>query len=244
MKIVLKIFIFFVLFVPSLYASNGSFLILKSTYLFPLKDQQGRKFLTRNQKAYEVINLYKPPQKSMMFEIKFSKEENIINGSGFIVETEAELKELGIKKVKVYPELPQKSTDLTDYHLVPSNHLSFSGRQLDSPDFPNLTWKAVNFKTNAPIRIWVPEWAGIYRPDKNADWLNKTYESLINKNLDKILLEKILMGLVETGFTKEQVRMALGEPIEEQLIENSTKLEWRYNGRKVIFDNDVVSRVL
>ena len=179
-----------------------------------------------------------------MFEINFPKEDHIINGSGFIVETEKELKELGIKEVKVYPELPLKKVDLTNYYLVPSNQLSFSGRNLSSPDFPNLTWKAVNFKTNAPLQVWVPEWAGIYRPDKDADWLNNTYQSLINKDMDKEIMEKILMGLVETGFTKEQVRMALGDPTEEQMVENSSKLEWRYGSRKVIFDNNVVSRVL
>ncbi len=225
-------------------AGNGSFLVVKSTYLYPDKNQKGKKFLTRIHKAFEVTNIFKPLQKSLMFEIQFPKENNIIIGTGFIVETESELKELGIKKVKVYPELPQLNIDLTTYHLVPSNQLSFTGKQLDSPDFPNLTWKAVNYKSNAPLNVWVPEWAGIYRPDKDAEWLNKTYESVVNKVLDKDLLNKILMGQVETGFTKEQVRMSLGDPLKEQFSENQTKLECIYNNRTIIFEKNVVSRVL
>lgn len=232
------------LFVPLANAGNGSFLIIKSTYLYPEKNQEGKKFLTRIHEAYEVINIYKPQQKSLMFEIEFPKDDNTIIGTGFVVETESELKELGNKKVRVYQELPQQNTNLTTYHLVPSNQLSFTGKQLESPDFQNLTWKAVNFKTNAPLRVWVPEWAGIYRPDKDAEWLTMTYKSVIKKNLDKDLLNKILMGQVEIGFTKEQVKMALGDPLKMQLIEDNTKLEWIYTNRKVIFVKDVVSRVL
>ncbi|MCG8339004.1 MAG: hypothetical protein MJE63_31225 [Proteobacteria bacterium] len=225
-------------------AENGSFLVLKSTYLFQNQDQTGRKILTRDRQAYQVMDMYVPKNGTMVFKIEFTKKTRAINGSGFIVETESELKELGLSEVKVYAEKPSRKSDLTKFQLVPSNQLSFTGRQEESPDFPKLTWKAVNYKTQAPIHVWVPEWAGIYRPDKNASWLNNTYIAAISKQFKKDVLDKVLNGQVETGFTKEQVRLALGNPENEQLIENDTKLEWVYSSRKVIFTNDIVSRVL
>lgn len=229
---------------PAVIAGNGSFLILKSTYLYETKDQKGKKFLIRERQAYNVLNIHAPKGSSLVFEIEFDKRSQPINGSGFIVETETELKGLGVSEVKVYLEIPTKQSDLTNYRLVPSNQLSFIGRQESSADFPNLTWKAVNFKAYIPIRGWIPEWAGIYRPDKEAAWLNQIYTAAQLTNITGKLLEKILNGQVEPGFTKEQVRMALGNPLQEQLSENDTKLEWIYGKRKVIFSNNVVSRVL
>jgi hypothetical protein len=240
----LMIALLIVFYCPAAIAGNGSFLILKSTYLYQTRDQKGKKILTREKQAYTVLNIYTSKGSSAMLEIEFDKKTDAINGSGFIVENESELKEMGLSDVKVYLEMPSKQSDLTNYKLVPSNQLSFIGRQESSSDFPNLSWKAVNFKANVPLRVWIPEWAGIYRPDKEASWLNQIYAVAILNNLTGNLLDKILNGQVEPGFTKEQVRMALGNPGKEQLIEDDTKLEWIYGNRKVIFVNSIVSRVL
>ena len=225
-------------------AQHGSFLILKSSYLFKSRSQQERVTLTRRKEAYNVIRFYEPKGASLMFEIAFGGIQTDINGSGFIVETESELKTLGASKVKVYPNVPSSRTNLTDYQAVPSNRLSFTGRQETSPDFPHLVWKAVNYKIQVPARLWVPEWAGIYRPDKEADWMNETYQAANRMDVTPELLNKILNGQVEAGFTKEQVRLALGSPLKEESAENDTRLEWIYYGRKVIFVDDIVSRVL
>lgn len=229
---------------PPAYAENGSFLILKSAYLYENSAKEGKKVLTRTRRAYDVVDLKPSQEDSMMFCILFPKEDHVTNGSGFIVETEEELKSLDTSPVKVYAELPSLENDLTRYEMVPSNQLSFTGSQKVSPDFPNLTWKAVNYKTTAPIKYWVPEWAGIYRPDKDARWLNSAFDLTAEKEMDPDLVDKILMGIVETGFSKNQVRMALGDPIEEKLIEDNTKTEWIYSSRTIIFENNVVLHVL
>lgn len=232
------------LFPSLLFAGNGSFLILKSAYLYQNANQEGQKILTRDRRAYDVLDIYNQKGASLMFLIEFSGRTEPVNGSGFIVETEAELKEIGVRQIKVYSEIPRKTSDLTDYRLVSSNQLSFTGRQEHSPDFPNLFWRTVNYKIEIPLQLWVPDWAGIYRPTKDADWLNQAYESAIAANLDKTMMDKLLMGQVEAGYSKEQVKMALGEPLKEQLTENDTKLEWIYDHRKVIFVNNQVLRVL
>lgn len=241
----LALFTILLLFLlPQAYAGNGSFLILKSAYLYQNSVKEGKKVLTRIRRAYDVVDLKPSQEDSMMFCILFPKEDHITNGSGYIVETEEELKSLDTSPVKVYAEMPSLDSDLTRYEMVPSNQLSFTGSQKISPDFPNLTWKAVNYKTDAPIQYWVPEWAGIYRPDKDAKWLNDAFNMTAENEMDPELVDKILMGIVETGFSKNQVRMALGDPMTERLIEDETKTEWIYSSRTIIFENNVVLRVL
>ncbi len=243
MKYLISVLLF-VFYTCSIFADNGSFLILKSTYLFQNRSQKGQKNLTRSRKAYNVLNLYASQSDSLMFQIRLNKTKTVINGSGFILETESELKGLGFKEVRVYPDVPNTKSDLTDYMLVPSNQMSFTSKKKASPDFPNISWKAVNYKASMPGKAWVPEWAGIYRPDKDATWLNNTYDDITGLNLDKTLIYKILAGQVEIGFTKEQVRMALGNPIKKQSIENNTKTEWVFRSHKVIFLKNIVNRIL
>ncbi|MCP4753530.1 MAG: hypothetical protein GY866_21795 [Proteobacteria bacterium] len=244
MKYVLLFFLILGLQAPAIKAEKGSLLILKNVYLYNASNQKGKKVLTKTRKAYDVVGIDIYKRKDLMFKILVPVDGSLINGSGFIIETDTELQELGSNKVKVFPAVPSAETDLTNYRSVPSNQLSFTGIHEVSPDFPNLVWRAVNYKTNVPIEFWVAEWAGIYRPDKNSEWLNQTYRKAIEQKLSENLLTKILRGFVEPGFTKEQVRMALGDPLKEQPMEDQTQVEWIYNGRKVVFKNDQVSRVL
>lgn len=236
-------FLLFALIIPNLQAGNGSILILKSAYFYQKHTKKGKRLLTRMRKAYDVLELDNTSP-SLMFKVSVPDKKKQVNGSGYMVETDLELQELGLKMVKVYPELPTEKADLTKYKPVPSNQISFTGRKETSADFPNLVWRAVNYKTDVPEELWIAAWAGIYRPDKSAEWLNRIYQKAKVLHLKPALMDKILNGLVEIGFSKEQVRLALGDPLKEQMIDNDSRLEWLYNDRRVIFANDQVLRVL
>jgi len=225
-------------------AENGSILLLKKTYFYKNKNKAGGKIFTKKKQAYDVIEISTTSKNSLMFKIVVNTENNVINGSGYIMETDEELHHMELKKVKVYPVVPLSDSDLTKHQYVPSNQLSFTGIQKKSPDFTNLTWRAVNYKTNAHKQYWVADWAGVYRPNKKADWLTSIYKEAKRQNIDSKLLNKILMGFVETGFTKDQVRMSLGIPLKEQQVENSTNIEWIYSSQKIVFKDNLVLRVL
>ncbi|MBT3225067.1 MAG: hypothetical protein HN580_27650 [Deltaproteobacteria bacterium] len=225
-------------------AGNGSFLILKRVYFYINANQTGKRHLTRTPKAYEVVDVTVLNQKSIMYKLIVPENENYINGSGFIVETDSELQKMEMKPVKVYPKVLSIKSNFLDYQLVSPDQLSFTGRQEQSSDFPHITWKAVNFKTQVPNTYWVPDWSGIYRPNKNADWLNQTYQKATRLKMGKDIRQRILLGLVETGFTREQVEMALGAPLKTKQIENGTQEEWQYSSHKVIFKSDRVLRVI
>lgn len=225
-------------------AENGAFLILKRVYFYTNADKSGKRLLTKTQKAYDVSDVISLSRKSIMYQIIVPQKDNFINGSGFIVETEAELRKLGKKPVMVYPKVLTTTSDFTKYQLVPSADLSFTGRQEKSPDFPNIDWKAVNYKTSTPRIYWVPDWSGIYRPDKSAEWLNQTFYKARQLGLKKRMLQKILMGMVEAGFTEEQVELALGNPLKTVEFKQKGQEEWRYRSRKIVFSSGRVLRVL
>jgi len=224
-------------------AGNGSFLILKRVYFYINANQTGKKNLSRTPKAYEVVDV-KLNQKSVMYQLLVPEDQSYINGSGFIVESDSELQKMETKQVKVYAKVLSIESDFLDYQLVSSNQLSFTGRQEQSSAFPHLMWKAVNYKTQVPKTFWVPDWSGVYRPNKSADWLNQTYRKAIRMNIGKNRRQRVLLGLVESGFTKEQVKMALGAPLKMKRIENGTQEEWQYSSHKVIFKSDRVLRVI
>ena len=233
----------FLLASSQLFAENGAFLIIKSTYLYEKNTLKGKRVLTRKHAAYDVIGINKSKKNSLIYKIIVPDLKAPINGSGYIVENDKELQNLGEDTVKVYPEVPKKSTDLTDYQSVPSAQLQFTGKNQDSSDFPNLTWREVNYKADLPGKLWVNDWAGIYRPDKKSEWFNLIYSQISAQKLSTDLRDKILLGLVETGFTMEHVRLALGTPRKEQTLEDDNQVEWIYPHRRIIFKDNLVSRV-
>jgi len=243
MKRVIILLICLTLLAPVAFGGNGSLLVLKNTYFYKNRNKKGKRLLTRKRQAYEVVSISKS-SKSHMFKVRVYSNKNIVNESGFVIETDPELRALGQNKIRVFAEIPSIKSDLTNFKLVPSNQLSFTGRKEMSKDFPHLTWRAVNYKANAPEEYWIAAWSGIYRPNKEARWLNKTYKRALSSKINQQLLLKILRGLVETGYTKEQVRLALGEPLKEQIAKENAQLEWIYSDRKVIFKNEKVMQVL
>ncbi len=230
--------------ISSVQAGNGSFLILKRVYFYHNANKSGKRYLTRTQKAYEVVDVAAMSKNSVMYRIIVPQSNNLVNGAGFIVETEAEIRKLGTRPVKIYSKVLTINSDFTSFQLVPATQLSFSGRQEQSPDFPNISWKAVNYRTSAPMVYWVPDWSGVYRPDKNAEWLNRTFQKAGRLKLGESLLQKILMGTVEAGFTREQVELTLGEPVEKKHLDNDRQEEWQYKGRKIVFESNLVLRIL
>ncbi|MDH5559341.1 MAG: DUF2845 domain-containing protein [Deltaproteobacteria bacterium] len=227
-----------------LVASQGAFLIVKSTYLYDEINKSGRKFLTRSKKAFEVIDIKELSSGSLMFQIIYPLKKTSITGSGFIVENDLELKELGTANIKVYNKIPQNKKENFKYKLIPANQFLFSGKQSESPVFKNILFRAVNYKAKVPKLYWVDRWAGIFRADKTAEWLNDVHQRLKAQKQPWSITQKILMGSVETGFTKEQVLMSLGQPEKEIKSDDGKQDEWVYPHYKLIFENEKVVRVL
>ncbi|MCP4296540.1 MAG: hypothetical protein GY786_13130 [Proteobacteria bacterium] len=227
-----------------LWAANGSFLILKSVYLYNSVDKTGKKKITKRKAAYNVDEIhFDKNEKSLLFKLNLPHLTQEVNGSGFILENDQELQELGEKRVKVYSKLPKLGMDLSNHSLVPSQKLLFTGKKENSPDFSNLTWREVNFKIKISESLWAAEWAGIYRPDKTATWMNNTYQKVTKMKLKGDKLLKVLQGLVEVGFNKDLVLLSIDEPQKKVLSADGDLEEWIYLDRKIIMKDNRVQRI-
>ena len=226
------------------YAEFGSFFILKSVYLFKDSGLKTGKILTRRQKAYDVVQMKFGSNKNLLFQITVPEKMNLVNGSGYVIETEAELEKSDKRNIKVYFKLPKLQTGQNEFVLVPKDQLLFTGRQEKSESYPFLSWREVNYKTDLPTNLWVEGWAGIYRPDKDADWLNEVSQQLTLERFSKQLNEKILFGIIEVGFNNIQVSLALGRPEKINETDEKDTVEWIYPNRKIVLKENKVIRVL
>ncbi|MBT4285872.1 MAG: hypothetical protein HOD92_00930 [Deltaproteobacteria bacterium] len=234
----------FSFFSSLIYAEFGSFFILKSVYLYKDAELKTGKTLTRRQKAYDVVQVKFDSKKNLLFQITVPEKTNLVNGSGYITETETELEKSEQQYIKVYSRLPKLQTGQNEFVMVPKDQLLFTGRQEKSESYPFLDWREVNYKTDLPMSLWVADWAGVYRPDKDAEWLNSINQKFTIERFSKKMKEKILFGIIEVGFSSKHVSLALGRP--EKIIETEEKdtVEWIYPNRKIILNKNKVIRVL
>jgi len=227
-----------------IYAEFGSFFILKSVYLYKDARLETGKTLTRRQKAYDVVQVKFDLKKNLLFQITVPEKTNLVNGSGYITETETELDKSDHQNIKVYSRLPKIQTGQNEFVLVPKDQLLFTGRQEKSDSYPFLDWREVNYKTDFPMNLWVADWAGIYRPDRDAAWLNSINQKFTLENFSKKMEEKILFGIIEVGFSSKHVSLALGRPEKINETEEKDLVEWIYPNRKIILKKNKVIRVL
>jgi len=222
------------------FANMGAFLVLKSTYLYTEKGA-GSKQLTRKKEAYPVVGISRLGDKLLYQVLEESKK--ISTGTGFVVETDQELQAKKEDLVKVYLQLPQKNTDLKDFQLVPTHLLLATGAQEQSQAFPELEFRAVSYQGAVPKLSWVYSWAGIYRPDKSASFLNLVWSRLEQGEYTRSKVKRIMMGLVEIGYSKSDVKLALGAPLKEEALPGG-ELQWVYPQKKVVFNKGKVTRTL
>jgi len=242
MKHLLLGLLLFCVGVPQAFAGLGSFLVTKTVYLYAGADPQAEKTLTRRVRAYPVTAIKQGKGDDLMLQIEVPSSNNLVQGVGFIVETDEELAAKAGGQVKVYSEVPNVQVGLDNYQFIDAGDLLATGREEKSKQFPALNFRAVNYKTTLPKRYWVFDWGGIYRPDKDAAWLNQIHPQVASLKTAQERKTKILNGLVEPGFTLAEVRLALGEPVKEGPAETPGQLQWEYQSRRIIFEAGKVVR--
>jgi len=240
MKSLLLVCLFFG-FSQAAFADMGAFFITKSTYLYS-QIGGGTKQLTRKKQAYPVLESKQVGKASLLYRIRIDSTRQSA-GTGFVVQTDLELQTKKGELIKVYLEPPTKTEQLGDFHWVPGELLLATGTQEQSELFPELEFRAVSYKGVIPQFVWVDSWAGIYRPDKSANFLNMSWDTLSQTETDKGKAKRILMGLVELGYTKDEVKLALGAPLKEEALPGG-ELQWVYLQKKVIFEKGKVTRTL
>ncbi|MDX2469019.1 MAG: hypothetical protein QNL04_00415 [SAR324 cluster bacterium] len=232
------------LFVPPLFANQGSFLVTKSIYLYKDSDKKSKKILTKRNKAYDVTALKILKDNQVFLKISVPSQNHKVNGSGFILETGDELIGKVGKKIKVYGEIPTTKENLTNFVLVNTKDIKLTAKTTRSSHFLGITFTGVNYESILPREYWVLDWGGIYRPDKDAFWLNDAYQKLKKLNLKADKTNKLLLGIIETGYSGAQVKLSWGDPLKEQPGDVAGEVEWTYPNKKVILEKGFVKQQL
>lgn len=232
--------------IPSAWADdgNGAFLLTKSDYLYETLMPNGTKYFTKRRSAFSVLDVVEKKDNTVFYQILFPFLKEKITGSGFILENDEELQQLGEGPIKVYPVVPTEQNKFPGFVPVLTKQLSFTGKSEKSPLFPGIIWRVVDYKTSVPKKMWVSSEAGIFRLDKDAAWFNRVWKEIRSKKYNFKIRKLLLMGLVENGFTKEQVLLALGEPTKKVVKEAEDGAEWIYPDKKIIFKANIVQQVL
>lgn len=225
-------------------ANQGSFLVTKSIYLYKAPNKTSKKILTRRNKAYDVINLKVLKDKQVFLKISVPSTNHKVNGSGFIIETDDELISKAGRKIKVYDKIPTTKENLTNFVLINTNDVKLTAQKTRSSHFLGITFRGVNFESILPREYWVLDWGGIYRPDKNALWMNDAYRQIKKLKLKAQKSNKLLLGIIETGYSGQQVKLSWGEPLKEEPGEVAGEVEWTYPNKKVILENGFVKQQL
>lgn len=239
---VISLFIFLSLSTPAFGIDLGAFFITQEARLYLKADMKGRSLLTRLKKAYEVTDI-KEHRGKITYQILYPGRRIKEEGNGFIAHSMLLQKENKDAEVKVYASIPKNKEALLDYKPVLLKDIQALNQRHPSKVFPETEWVPVSYKTLSPTRFWVYAFQGIYRPEKNIAWLQNTYSQLNRLKYKGDMLEKLMRGIVDVGFSKLDVRLGLGAPLNTVKLEKSDEQEWIYPYLKVAFKNDTVVKV-
>jgi hypothetical protein len=220
----------------------GAFFITHEAKLYLKPDMKGRHLLTRLKKAYEVTEVQEYKGK-IIFQIIYPGRKIKEESNGFINYFTLLEKENSSEPVKVYTSIPETKEALLDYKLIPFKDLQALNQRQPSKVFPETEWVPVSFNTLSPTHFWVYADQGIYRPEKNIAWLQNTYSQLNRLKYKSDMQEKLMKGIVDVGFSKLDVRLGLGAPLNTVKLEKSDEQEWIYPHLKVAFKKDTVVKV-
>ena len=214
-----NIFLFSLLFTESLFAL-GSIITLRNSYFYAEPDLQSKKYYVPTYSSFKVLDIFVDSDNQVFFLVKKNTIRKKERGVGFVY---VNLEETEEKIVKFFKEIPIKQDNFLQYHEVSVKDLKATGKVFPTKGVPFLFWYEVNYNIDFPEKIWATNSRIAYRPNKSSKWLDTKNQQITNTQLvPRLIRDNILAGSVEIGYTPEQVILALEEPLEQNLV-NDTK---------------------
>ena len=234
-------FAFFILYFSIQSAFGlGSLITNRNSYFYAEPDLQSKKYYVPTYSSFKVLDIFVDSDNQVFFLVEKNTIHKKERGVGFVY---VNLEETEEKIVKFFKEIPIKQDDFLQYHDVSVKDLKATGKRSPAKGVPFLFWYEVNYNIDFPEKIWASNRRVSYRPNKSSKWLDTKNQQITNTRLlPRLIRDNILAGLVEIGYTPEQVILALEEPLEQNLV-NDTK-EWNYEYRKIIFRNNKVFQII
>jgi hypothetical protein len=223
----------------------GAYFTLVNTYLYAKGPRDGRRTLVRPHQAFDVVDVTVDAEKTLWFLIVYPAETTRQSGTGWTPYAPHELLSAQQGPVLVFSRIPAGTQEDFTLLRVPAGGVELLNESQSGLPFLALDWQRVRYQLEQPLLAWARSTAGLYRPGKNAGFLNRVHVELVARNLERDEQVRLLSGAVRIGDTVREVRWSLGDPLraQEEPVGEGQRTVWQYPELTVILENDVVKQI-
>lgn len=202
---------------------------------------EGRKLLVRAKKAYVVEDSMRTDTDQKLFQIIHTTKKLRIRGEGWTALGPHELRNPE-QVVEVFEEPFSRKGPAHEPIRVKGREVSLLNQTEPSKRFPQIIWQKIKYNSIQPAKVWVPARTGIFRPGKSPSFLSEAYSEMRAKGVPKKKLERLLLGVVRVGDSKQEVEWALGKPLgtQEDTSGETNRATWQYPSLNIKFKDGVV----
>ena len=234
-------FLLFLFFVTSnqLFAV-GSLITSRNYYFFQKPSLSSKKYYIPRYQIFEVLDLHKNTKGEYFFLIEANVNKKIIKGEGFILANDNFTEN---KTVELFLNIPKNETEVLNYYLAPTSAIQSTKERIKSKIFPFLVWQKVIYNFDLPEKVWAADNNVIYRINQSTQWLDNKLKEIFAFKIKKNKRNLILAGQVSEGFSKNEVMLTLGNPINiQKKLDKKEELE--YKNQKILLENNQVIKII
>lgn len=224
---------------------NSVFFTLVNTYAYTAGPRQGDRHLIRARQTLTINGFVTDPDGVVWYKAIDPERTVRLHGTGWVAADPHELSSADGQPVLVFPEPIDRPAFAPAGLEVPASDLALANASQPSQAFPEVTWQKVNYETSVPATLYVRGTTGIYRPFMSEKFLSDVHAEMVTQGVESDRVRRLLSGVVRVGDGPQEVRWALGEPLqqEESTAEQLKIMVWHYPGLQVRFENNVVKKI-
>jgi len=235
-----------VFWVPAAPAQDSSaFFTLVNTYAYANGPREGERTLIRARQTLAITGVVSDGDGVIWYRAIDPERTTRIKGTGWVALDPHELSQLGSRRLLVFPEIVQSIQDDKVALEMPASDVTLANVAQPSQVFSEIAWQKVNYETSIPGTLYVRGSTGIYRPFRSDKFLSDAHAEMVTQGVDNDRLRRLLAGVVRPGDSSQDVRWALGEPVqrEESTAEGLKIQVWHYPGIQVRLENGLVKKI-
>ena len=238
-----------ILFLPDLAEAElntiGTVFTKVNAYVYDDGPERGKRILVRAREAYEATDVAKDGRDRVWFQILLPARQKTVAGEGWTPFSPAEIQNAGTEAIPVYATTFDRRKDDTSRILVPPENLKFLNETKNSKPFPEIIWQKVKYSTKKATAAWIRGSSVFYRAGKELNFIQRSYEEMVSRNIKKETLLRLISGVVRVGDSEQNVNWALGKPlrVQEQTAGETARMIWHFTTMEVQFRDKVVERI-
>jgi hypothetical protein len=231
--------------VPAAAQDTSAFFTLVNTYAYANAPRDGERTLVRARQTLTVTGFVTDGDGVLWYRAIDPERTTRVKGTGWVALDPHEISQRGGQHVLVFPQFLESANDDKVALEIPASDLTLANVSQPSSAFPEIAWQKVTYETNVPAPLYIRASTGIYRPFRSDRFLSDVHAEMVTQGLDNDRLRRLLAGVVRPGDPAQDVRWALGDPIQqEDSTAEGLKIQiWHYPGIQVRFENGVVKKI-